>query len=229
MPSREVHHADGIEWLRSAPLGPEHALVTSLPDVSELPALDLPAWRAWFVDTVALACSRVAPEAVAIFYQTDIKHGGRWVDKGYLVHRGAEQAGLSCLWHKIVCRAPAGVTTFGRPAYGHWLAFSPALALPTAVSTPDVLPELGEMTWSRAMPMSAAVGTCRFIAQHTACRVVVDPFCGYGTILAVANDQGLDAIGVEIASKRVRKAKRLGLEGPSPAGAPAALSPRRRR
>ena len=81
---------------------PEHALVTSLPDVSELPAMGVPAWRSWFVDTVALACSRVAPPAVAIFYQTDIKHGGRWIDKAYLVHRGAEQAGLSCLWHKIV-------------------------------------------------------------------------------------------------------------------------------
>jgi hypothetical protein len=209
MPNRQVHHADGIEWLRGARLGPEHALVTSLPDVSELPALDVPTWRAWFVDTVALACSRVAPRAVAIFYQTDIKHGGRWIDKGYLVHRGAEQAGLSCLWHKIVCRAPAGRTTYGRPAYGHWLAFSAELELSTSASTPDVLPELGEMTWARAMPMSAAVETCRFLVQHTACRVVVDPFCGHGTILAVANEHGLDAIGVEISSKRVRKAERL--------------------
>jgi hypothetical protein len=221
MPSREVHHADGIEWLRRTQLGPEHALVTSLPDVSELPALDLPSWRAWFLDTAALVCSRVAPQAVAIFYQTDIKHGGRWIDKAYLVQRGAEQAGLYCLWHKIVCRTSPGGTTFGRPAYGHWLAFSPALTLPTAASTPDVLPELGEMTWPRAMPMSAAVATCRFLVEHTACRVVVDPFCGLGTILAVANDHGLDAIGVELSHKRARKARRLTLD--------AVLSPRRRR
>lgn len=220
MPSRQVHHGDGIAWLRAAALGPEHAVVTSLPDVSEL-ALDLATWRAWFVDTVALACSRVAPRAVAIFYQTDIKHGGRWVDKGYLVHRGAEAAGLSCLWHKIVCRAPAGTTTFGRPAYGHWLAFSAALELPTAASTPDVLPELGTMTWARAMPMSAAEGTCRFLAQHTACRVVVDPFCGHGTILAVANAHGLDAIGVELSRKRARKARALALADA------ASLGPRR--
>lgn len=221
MPDREVHHTDGIEWLRSATLGPEHALVTSLPDVSELPALDLEAWRAWFIEAAALVCSRVAPQAVAIFYQTDIKHGGHWIDKAYLVQRGAEHAGLHCLWHKIVCRASPGTTTFGRPAYAHWLAFSPALVLPPAMSTPDVLPELGEMTWSRAMPMSAAVQTCRFIVEHTACRVVVDPFCGHGTILAVANDHGLDAVGVEISSKRARKARRLELGEP--------LSPRRPR
>jgi tRNA G10 N-methylase Trm11 len=38
---------------------------------------------------------------------------------------------------------------------------------------------------------------------------VVDPFCGLGTILAVANEHGLDAIGVELSSKRARKARRL--------------------
>lgn len=211
MPTRQVHHGDGVEWLRQASLGPEHALVTSLPDVSELPALELGAWQEWFLQTAALACSRVHPQAVAIFYQTDVKHGGRWIDKAYLIHRAAEQAGLHCLWHKIVCRTTPGQTTFGRPSYGHWLAFPRALQLPAAASTPDVLPELGGMTWARAMPMSAAVATCRFLVEHTECRVVVDPFCGHGTILAVANASGLDGIGVELSSKRVRKAQRLQL------------------
>jgi tRNA G10 N-methylase Trm11 len=40
----------------------------------------------------------------------------------------------------------------------------------------------------------------------------VDPFCGRGTILAVANHCGLDAVGVEISRKRARKARRLALE-----------------
>ncbi|MCA9704467.1 MAG: SAM-dependent methyltransferase [Myxococcales bacterium] len=213
MPTRSVHHGDGIEWLRAAELGPEHAVVTSLPDVSELPALGLEAWRAWFRETAALVCDRVDPRSVAIFYQTDIKHDGRWIDKASLVHRAAEDAGLSCLWHKIVCRTTPGQTTFGRPAYGHWLAFSRELRLPSSASTPDVLPGLGGMTWARAMPRSAAVATCRFLVAHTACRVVVDPFCGYGTILAVANAEGLDGIGVELSSKRVRKARRLTLGG----------------
>jgi tRNA G10 N-methylase Trm11 len=39
--------------------------------------------------------------------------------------------------------------------------------------------------------------------------VVVDPFCGHGTILAVANEHGLDAVGVELSAKRARKARRL--------------------
>ncbi|MCX4247585.1 DNA methyltransferase [Paraliomyxa miuraensis] len=212
MPTRTVHHGDGVQWLHRAELGPEHALVTSLPDVSELPALGLPAWRTWFLETATLVCSRVDPRAVAVFYQTDIKHDGRWIDKASLVQRAAEDAGLSCLWHKIVCRVAPGHTTFGRPAYGHWLAFSKELRLPASASTPDVLPLLGGMTWARAMPMSAAAATCRFLVEHTTCRVVVDPFCGHGTILAVANAQGLDGIGVELSSKRVRKAQRLVLD-----------------
>lgn len=213
MPRREVHHGDGIAWLREHELGREHAVVTSLPDLSELPALDLDAWRRWFVETVTLIGTCLHPDAVAIFYQTSIKRDGRWIDKAYLVQQGAEAAGLSCLWHKIVCRKAPGKTTFGRPAYGHWLAFSARLELEPGASTPDVLADLGHMTWSRAMPMTAAGGSCVFLKTHTPCRTVVDPFCGRGTILAVANEHGLDAIGVELSKKRARKARGLALPG----------------
>lgn len=225
MPTRVVHHGDALEFLARGPLPADHAIVTSLPDHSELPALGVDGWRRWFVDTAATICRVLADDAVAVFFQTDVKHDGRWIDKGHLVHAGVDAAGSHLLWHKIVCRVAPGTTTFGRPAYAHLLCASRARRLAPGASTPDVLPELGEMTWSRAMPMSAAVGTCRFLVQHTACRVVVDPFCGFGTILAVANEHGLDAIGVEIAHKRVRKARALGLE----AGEDGALSPRRRR
>jgi glycosyltransferase involved in cell wall biosynthesis len=44
------------------------------------------------VETVALACRAVADEAVAVFYQTDVKHEGRWIDKGHLVHCGLDRA-----------------------------------------------------------------------------------------------------------------------------------------
>ena len=209
MATREVHEGDGIAWLREATLGPEHAIVTSIPDVSEMPSLSLDAWCELAIEIAALACSQIAPSSVVVMYQTDIKVDGRWVDKGWLVATGASRAGAHCLWHKIVCRVAPGHSTFGRPAYGHWLAFSRALRLPSEASTPDVLPELGAMTWARAMPMTAAVATIAFLRRHTACSVVVDPFCGVGTILAVANEHGLDAIGVELSSKRARKARRL--------------------
>ena len=91
-PSREVHETDGVAWLARATLPASHAIVTSLPDHSEVPALGVAAWREWFVDTAALACRQLTDESVAIFYQTDVKHEGRWIDKGFLVSLGAERA-----------------------------------------------------------------------------------------------------------------------------------------
>merc|ERR1719291_1140337 len=40
-------------------------------------------------------------------------------------------------------------------------------------------------------------------------RLVVDPFCGAGTTLAVANFLGLQAVGVDLSSRRVRQAAAL--------------------
>ena len=122
-----------------------------------------------------------------------------------------EREGAALLWHKIVCRAPAGKVTFGRPAYGHLLCCAPRVRTEPAQSTADVLPEAGAMTWARAIGTRACELACRFIAEHTATRTVVDPFCGVGTVLAVANAQGLDAVGVELNRKRAERARHLTL------------------
>lgn len=208
-PARTILVGDGVAWLAASALPPSHAIVTSLPDVSEMRSMDVAAWREWFVATVALVCTQTADAAPAVFYQTDVKQGGRWIDKSHLVALGADRAGAACLFHKVVCRAPAGAATFGRPGYAHLLAFSRDLRVPVAESTADVLPGLGEMSWARAMGTAACEAACRFLLRSTACRVVVDPFCGLGTVLAVANAYGLDAVGVERSPKRAAKARSL--------------------
>lgn len=208
-----VHHGDGIAYLRDARLPADHAIVTSLPDHSEVPALGIDGWRAWFVETVALACRAVADDAVAVFFQTDVKHDGRWIDKGHLVHTGADAAGSHLLWHKIACRAAPGTITFGRPAYAHVLCVSRALRLPPGRSTADVLPALGEMPWSRAMGADVCRAVAHFLLAHTRTRTVVDPFCGVGTMLAAANSLGLSAIGVELSRRRAARARTLTLAG----------------
>jgi hypothetical protein len=210
-PRRVVHCGDGVAWLESAALGRADAVVTSLPDRSELPRLGFDDWRAWFVDAAALACRAVADESVTVFFQTDVKHGGTWIDKAFLVQSGAERAGSSLLFHKIVCRREPGAITFGRPAYAHLLCFSRALRLTPAQASADVLPALGHMTWARAMGLEACHAVCRFLVAHTSCRTVVDPFCGIGTMLAAANQHGLDAVGVESSRKRAARARTLDL------------------
>jgi hypothetical protein len=57
--------------------------------------------------------------------------------------------------------------------------------------------------------VSACRVACRFLLEETTSRVVVDPFCGRGTVLAVANAMGLDALGVDISAKRCRAARAL--------------------
>ena len=66
------------------------------------------------------------------------------------------------------------------------------------------------MTWSRAMGTRACDAAVAFVASLGA-RVVVDPFCGMGSVLAAANARGLDAIGVELSRRRAAKARRLGV------------------
>ena len=203
---RTVHCEDAISWLHSQERL-AGSVITSLPDVSGT-SLALDEWRGWFADTVALTIDRCADNAVAIFYQTDVKIAGCWIDKGELCQRGAARAGAALLWHKIVLRKPPGTVCFGRPSFSHMLCFSRALRPPLARSTADVI-QAGDMTWSQAMGINACRVACEFIAKQTEDRIIVDPFCGKGTVLAVANALGLDAVGVEIMRRRARNAKRL--------------------
>jgi hypothetical protein len=83
------------------------------------------------------------------------------------------------------------------------------LRLPPGRSSPDVLPALGAMPWVRAMGTAACEASARFLLDETRCRVVVDPFCGVGTMLAVANAHGMGAIGVELSKRRAARAERL--------------------
>jgi hypothetical protein len=147
----------------------------------------------------------------SLFFQSDVRHHGQWVDKSYLVQKAAERVGAGLVFHKIVCRLPAGTLTQGRPSYSHLLAFAVGTPVIPKKASADVLPDAGEMPWSRAMGTLACEAACRFLLNETSARRVVDPFCGKGTVLAVANTLGLDALGVELSGKRCRAARKLGL------------------
>lgn len=210
VPRRQIVHGDALAWLDANAAPPNASVITSLPDVSEL-TLDLPGWRAWFIDT-ARRIVRWTPEGgVSIFFQSDIRMNGALLDKGYLVQRAAEEEGASILWHKIVCRRPPGAIAMGRPSYSHMIGVVRGPIEPQRRPGPDVLPDAGLMPWSRAMGVTACRVACRYLVENTSTRVVVDPFCGKGTVLAVANDMGLDAIGVELSGKRCRAARTLTL------------------
>jgi hypothetical protein len=210
---RVVHHAEAVAWLRAQGRIAGASLVTSLPDLSELPGLGLDGWRRWFTGAAAAAMDAVPDEGAAIFFQSDIRHHGAWIDKGALVAGAAEQAGMTLLFHKIVCRLPPGTATSGRASYAHLLGFARAPRPPRRAAA-DVLPDGGFRPGKKAMGVNACVEACRFVRAETSTRTVVDPFCGWGTVLAVANALGLDAVGVDHSARMCRRARTLALTHP---------------
>src|SRR6185295_2420213 len=120
-----------------------------------------------------------------------------WVDKSYLVLSAAEAASASLIWHKIVCRKTPGSVTHGRASYSHLLCLS-RRALPVSIPpSADVLCDTSLGPWSNAMSVEACRVACQFFVEQSGTRLVVDPFCGRGTALAVANRFGFDALGVD--------------------------------
>lgn len=211
MINRSVLAEDAISWLKSSPVQEGASFVASMPDISEFPGYSLKEWKEWFTEAATLILSRCPDDGVTIFYQSDIKHEGTWVDKGFLCQKAAEALGHELLWHKVVCRSPAGIATFGRPAYSHMLCFSKTLKADVAKSTADVIPDLGEKTWQRGMGLEACLMIAKFIKEQTSSTLMINPFCGEGSMLAAANALELDALGIEKSPKRAEKARRLTL------------------
>lgn len=59
------------------------------------------------------------------------------------------------------------------------------------------------------MGVEACQAACRYLREETDTAVVVDPFCGHGTVLAVANTLGLDALGIDLSSRKCAFARNL--------------------
>lgn len=211
-PQRLVFQADALNWLQENVATDTMSVITSLPDLSELSGATLDVWKRWFIDATRSVLRWLPISGVAIFYQSDIRHCGEWIDKGYLMLKAAEAEGAYLLWHKIVCRQPPLTIAHGRPSYSHMICIGRVTREKVRCPGPDVLPNAGHMLWSRAIGLNACEVACRFIRDETRCRTIVDPFCGRGTVLAMANHFGFDAIGVDIGGKRCRLARNLRIE-----------------
>lgn len=211
MISRHVYCEDALDWLKKAGPFTDCSFVASLPDFSEFPQYNLPLWKDWFVQAARLILSSCPDEGVTIFCQSDVRVEGSWVDKAYLCQLAADQLGQHLWWHKIVCRSPAGTVTRGRPAYSHLLCFSSQKPRGEVHPSADVLSEAGEKVWVRGMGLSTCLSIGQFILKQTSSKTVINPFCGQGSMLAVANYLGLEAIGIERSPKRAQLARELSL------------------
>jgi hypothetical protein len=205
--SQHIVQADGLLWLREHPAAPQTSVVTSLPDLSELPQFEYVAWRAWFIETARAVLHWLPDQGCAIFYQSDTLYAGAWVDKAQLVLTAAEAANVTLAWHKIVCRRAPGTHVFGRASYSHMLCLVRGDVPRLRSASPDVLPDDGAKSWTRGMGSAACELACVYLRDATHTRLVVDPFCGRGSVLAVASRLGFDVLGVELSAKPCRAAR----------------------
>lgn len=198
-----IHCADAVEWLRGQrDVG---SVVTSLPDAEEI-GRPLAEWAPWFHQSVRLCVAAASPGCPVVLYQTDRKGEGQTHSKALLCMSAAASAGARLLWHKIVLRRDVGKVDIHRPGFTHLMAFSVKARPGTA--SPDVI-ERGRMIYPNAMGMDAALFAVRFAAGYD--RRLVDPFCGRGTIPAVAEALGLEAVGVDIDPAQCEHARALRL------------------
>ena len=172
--------------------------------------------RSWQLTQAArLIFSSCHPSTLVIFLQTDISSAGRWIDKAALLCREAEALNVSLLWHKITFE-PAAVAASRRGAaadYGHLLCF---LTAPHRENYACLLPDLlvrGKKIYAQGMGVEVMKEVLTWLRKAQPClELVVDPFCGRGTILALANQLGLEALGVDLDANCARAARRLDLE-----------------
>lgn len=204
---REVICTDVIEWLNKNEVPHNASFVASIPDISEFHSTDLNSYRHKFCEIAALILSKTPENGVAIFYQSDIKVEGIWLDKAYLCQKAAESVGMEQLFHKMICRVPAGTTTFGRPAYTHIIAFSKKFRFDSKFSTPDIIPQMGEKLWERGMGANGAKLMVKFIKEVVGSSLIVNCFSGMGTLLAVSEAYGLKSIGLERSIKRCEESR----------------------
>lgn len=208
-PKREVYTDDAIEWLKNFNEPTGYSFLGSLPDISEFPGYSLEQWKEWFQSTAELILSKTSPEGVTLFFQSDIRLEKLWVDKAFIIQKAAEKLGHNLLFHKIFCRVPPGVISMGRPAYSHMICFSKTVIPDLTITSPDVIPDLGEKTWVRGIGLEASLLAANFVKKQTTTHTLVNPFCGEGSVIAAANFVGLNSIGIERSPKRAEKARAL--------------------
>jgi hypothetical protein len=228
---------NAVAWLQQSEEPFEGSVFTAVPDWKDVPQFNSMAdelvalYVEWF-DVIAEAVFRRLGEGeCAIFSQTDgrlMELDGtvlQLINKSHLLQVAAAKHGCTLLWHKIALNTATEVLEVAqhRIGYTHLLCFGKRLTYHTAqFRTPDVI-DRGLMTWMKATGLHSCIVGVSFLQSvvHTKC--IVSPFCGHGTILAVANYLGLPAVGVELLPKRARYARNKSLVDVIDAMSPAQL------
>lgn len=225
---RQVICDDAVKWLNESDEHFTGSVFTGIPDMYDVydfnstqevgiyqRSID---YKDWFISVTDRIFSRLPPGQCAIFSQTDAKivdPGGNlinWIDKSTLCQISAAKSGCILLWHKIALDPRAEISSH-RPCYTHLLCFSKERQYHVSqFRTPDVI-NRGKMTWEKATGLEACILCVSFLKTVIDAPLVINPFCGRGTILAVCDYFDLPSLGIEVLAKRARRALKRDLRG----------------
>ena len=201
MGHRQVLCQDALKWLsRNDNI---ECIITSMPEMEEV-NLKIKEYEVFFRATAKACISSIKDDGYCIFLQTDRKYHG-WVDKGYWITDEARTLGFHTVWKKIALTKEVGKADLFRPTYSTMLCFTKEGNV--GKLSPDVIYS-GEKTYTHAFGLEA-VSLCVDYVKSQGVKKIVDPFCGSGTTLAVANKMGLDAIGIDISKEACVAARKL--------------------
>lgn len=204
---RTVLNLNAIAWLEKFEDAGRGAIITGVPDSDDL-KMPVETWETWFSYAVLLCMRAAHPDAATIFCLTDRKKDGALISKAHLMVQQAKQAGVRLLWHKIVLRHDVGAIDLYRQGYSHMMAFSRNMS--SGVATPDVI-HAGRRVYRNATGVNAARVAVQFACSKQP-HLIIDPFCGHGTVLAVANALGYDALGVDIDEQMCKRSAEFQIE-----------------
>ena len=191
---------DAINWLNNQPNNTISNFVTGICDMNEIKTNSIDEYLKFFESVVNLIFDKVDPNGYAIFIQTDRKHNKTWVDKSFIISKIAYSKGFKMVWHKIVLHRDVNKTNLFRPTYAHMLCYT--VNGKPGSATPDVIP-VSKTIYCNATPIRAVEIACEFIKQYSPGLFIADPFVGRGTTVNVAQQMGIDSVGIDIDPKQI--------------------------
>ena len=198
----KVIHGCGIKWCLEHK-GENEAIVTSIPDVSELDDVETEGDYLRFFDSCAQAVFQsITLSGYAIFCQTDKQSRGI-LDKSYHLTKTALALGFRVMFHKICLIRDINLSNNYKPTYSHLLCYSKKGT--PGYATPDVFMR-GKVLYPNGMGLDCCKMCLEFL-QKKRITFVADPFVGQGTVLCVATKMGFDGIGVDVDSEQVKIAR----------------------
>lgn len=213
----------------------EGSLMCGIPDIDDISFLSKTyfnqpdqrirnnAYKKWFIDCVELIFNKLNDGEYAIFSQTDSKIINPnsemigWNDKSVWIALANEKCNCNCnlMWHKISTSLDENNIIGGyqyRTCYTHLICYGKNVSYNAGLfMTPDII-DRGEMIWNKSIGIESCILCMCFLKYVAKTSCVVNPFSGYGTILAVANYFGLKSIGIEISNKRANKSIKREIE-----------------